>query len=87
MQKAVQEHDGRGDNRDEDEGQPTNTQAGPSTAGVEHPTAVIGKVTSYESEYMDSSDPSSYVDTSEWSTADDARRHNNRKSYYNLDTP
>lgn len=75
MKKTIQEHGGECGNRNEDEGNPTNTQSGPSTVGMGHPTAIIGKVTGYESEYMDSLDPGSYEGTSEGSSIDDARRH------------
>lgn len=37
--------------------------------------ADLGKVIGYESDYIDSSDPGSYDDTSEGSSADEARRH------------
>lgn len=87
MKMTIQEHGGEGGNRNKDEGNRTNTQVSPSTVGMGHPTAVIGKFTGYESEYMDSSDPRSYKDTSEGSSADDARRHKIRKYYYNPNTP
>ena len=47
----------------------------------------IGKVTGYESESMDSSDPESYDDTSDGSSVDDAKRHRPTKKHYNTNVP
>lgn len=47
----------------------------------------LGKVIGYESDYIDSSDPGSYDDTSEGSSADEARRHKYAKKCYNPNVP
>lgn len=45
------------------------------------------KVTGYESEYFDSLDLGSYVDTSETSDADDAKWHKSKDIYYDPNVP
>ncbi|XP_039132316.1 uncharacterized protein LOC120269096 [Dioscorea cayenensis subsp. rotundata] len=45
--------------------------------------ADIGKVHGYESDYLESSDPGSYEDTSEGSIGDDARRHRSSERVFN----
>ena len=42
-------------------------------------TAESDKATGYDSKYIDSSDLGSYEDTSEGSSADDARRHSQER--------
>ena len=50
-------------------------------------TAESDKATGYDSKYIDSSDLGSYEDTSEGSSADDARRHRPRKNNYDPNVP
>lgn len=46
-----------------------------------------GKVVEFESDYIDSSNPGSYEETSSESDADDATRHRSKKNYFNHDIP
>lgn len=50
------------------------------------PSSDIGKVTRYESGYISSSDPSSYVEASKGSDADDVKRHSSGRKTYDPNT-
>lgn len=71
------------DNGDRDQGAERDRETGNNVKQV----VDTGKVIGYESEYLDSSDPSSYEDTSEGSIGDDARRHRSSRKVYDPSIP
>ena len=85
MKKSVISMEKEGDIEEREAGQPINAAEGDAentTNTMRASTAESDKVTGYDNEYIPSSDPGSYENTSEGSSADDVRRHRSRRNNY-----
>ena len=83
LKKVVQEDVGENDTDIRDRGRTIDGEEGHAVPNA----AQDGKVVGFESDYIESSNPGSYEETSEESDADDAKRHRSTRKYYNPDVP
>lgn len=90
LKNLVQVIDGEKDDENTKENQeassdkrkPNDVVAFPTTSNVRGTCIGPGKVTRYESEYINSSNPGRYNDTNDGSYIDDARRHKSSRKVY-----